>query len=144
MVKPFIATERKIAVIEALAATGIARMEIGAYVSPKEIPQMADIDDILERAELPETLRLQVLVPNGKGLERALAANIKDICWVVSVSESHNQSNVRRAVATSLDDFENAWQLHGAGVDFLRFNLATTFDCPFEGRTAEAAVGQAS
>lgn len=140
VVKPFIATTQKIAVIEALAAAGFARMEIGAYVSPKAIPQMADIGDILDAAALPDGMRLQVLVPNGKGLERALAAGVHDICWVVSVSESHNQNNVRRTVAHSLNDFENVWHGHGRDVRRLRFNLATTFDCPFEGRTAEPDV----
>ena len=140
VVKPWIATAHKIDVIEALAAAGFQRMEIGAYVSPKAIPQMADIDDILTTATLPDTMQLQVLVPNGKGLERALAAGVRDICWVVSVSDSHNQNNVRRSVEQSLNDFENAWHMHGRNVRRLRFNLATTFDCPFEGRTGEADV----
>lgn len=140
VVKPFIPTDEKIKVIEALAAAGFTRMEIGAYVSPKAIPQMADIGDILTTAKLPEGMELQVLVPNGKGLERALAAGIRDMSWVVSVSESHNQNNVRRSVEQSLNDFENVWHTHGRDVGRLRFNLATTFDCPFEGRTDEAAV----
>lgn len=143
VVKPFIATERKIAVVEALAAAGFGRMEIGAYVSPKAIPQMADIGEILSKATLPSSLRLQALVPNGKGLELALADGIREICWVVSVSESHNQSNVRRSVEQSFNDFENVWSRLGGQVGVLRFNLATTFDCPFEARTDEAAVCRA-
>jgi len=140
VVKPFIATTDKIRVIEALAAAGFRRMEIGAYVSPRAIPQMADIGAILRQANLPKDMRLQVLVPNGKGLDMALAAGNTEICWVISVSASHNQNNVRRSVEQSLNDFENVWHSHGDKVGFLRFNLATTFDCPFEGRTAEAAV----
>ncbi|MGI9409972.1 MAG: hydroxymethylglutaryl-CoA lyase [Hyphomicrobiaceae bacterium] len=140
VVKPFIPTEAKIEVIEALAKAGFQRMEIGAYVSPKAIPQMADIGDILDRATLPQDMRLQVLVPNGKGVERALDAGISEISWVVSISDSHNQNNVRRSVAQSMNDFENVWHTHGERVSVLRFNLATAFDCPFEGRTDEAAV----
>ena len=98
VVKPFIPTPQKIEVIAALAQAGFARMEIGAFVSPKAIPQMADIGEILTSAKLPQDMRIQALVPNGKGLELALAAGIRDICWVVSVSESHNRNNVRRTV----------------------------------------------
>lgn len=143
VVKPFIATDEKIRVIEALAAAGFQRMEIGAYVSPKAIPQMADLGDILARATLPETMRLQVLVPNRRGLEMALRAGVREICWVVSISESHNQNNVRRSYEESMSDFEAAWRDLGGEVALLRFNLATTFDCPFEGRTDEGAVFRA-
>jgi hydroxymethylglutaryl-CoA lyase len=138
-VKPFIPTETKIRIIEALAAAGLERMEIGSFVSPKAIPQMADIGEILKRARLPKSLRIQALVPNRKGLEAALAAGIREVGWVLSVSESHNQNNVRRSVEESFRDFEAAWKDLGENV-FLRFNLATSFDCPFEGRTPEKNV----
>ena len=71
-VKPFIATETKIALIEQLAACGFKRLEIGSFVSPKAIPQLADTGEILRRARLPEGLRIQALVPNARGLEMAL------------------------------------------------------------------------
>ena len=71
-VKPFIPTDTKIALIEELAATGIQRLEIGSFVSPKAIPQLADTGEILKRVRLPKGLRYHVLVPNAKGLEMAL------------------------------------------------------------------------
>jgi len=140
VVKPLIPTPRKIQIIEALAGCGFERMEIGAFVSPKAIPQMADIGEILTKARLPNALRRQVLVPNRKGLEQAIAAGAREVGWVVSVSESHNRSNVRRSVEESFADFEAAWAELGREVSFLRFNLATSFDCPFEGRTREENV----
>lgn len=138
-VRDFIPTDTKVRIVEALAATGVARMEIGSFVSPKAIPQMADTGEILKRAKLPESLRVQVLVPNRKGLELAKAAGVREVGWVLSVSESHNQSNVRRSVDQSFADFEEAWRELGEGLR-LRFSLATSFDCPFEGRTPEARV----
>ena len=69
-VGPFIPTEAKVRVIEALAAAGVPRMEIGSFVSHKAIPQMADIGEVLRKVRLPAALRTQVLVPNGKGLQR--------------------------------------------------------------------------
>ncbi|MEM9029845.1 MAG: hydroxymethylglutaryl-CoA lyase [Pseudomonadota bacterium] len=140
VIKPFIDTDLKVRVCEALAKSGLQRMEIGAFVSPKAIPQMADIREVLEHARLPETLRLQVLVPNRKGFEAALAAGCREICWVLSLSESHNQNNVRRSVEESFLDFERAWDEFGSQTALLRFNFATSFDCPFEGRTDEAKV----
>lgn len=140
VVKPFIPTDTKIAVIEALAEAGLRRMEIGSFVSPKALPQMADIGDILKRAKLPPGLGLMALVPNRKGLEAALAAGIKQISWVISVSETHNQNNVRRSVEQSFQDLESTWRDLGGQVELLRFNLATCFDCPFEGRTPEPKV----
>jgi hydroxymethylglutaryl-CoA lyase len=138
-VKTFIPTATKIRIIEELAAAGFHRMEIGSFVNPKALPQMADIGEILSTARLPATLRLQALVPNRQGFEAALAAGIREIGWVISVSESHNRSNVRRSVDESYRDFAEAWGALGRGV-FLRFNLATAFDCPIEGRTPEAKV----
>jgi hydroxymethylglutaryl-CoA lyase len=139
-VKPFIATDTKIALIEELAACGFEKMEIGSFVSPKAIAQMADISEILARARMPRTLVPQVLVPNRKGFEAALQHKLREIGWVISVSEAHNQSNVRRSVAQSFDDLKAAWgDLGGPHVDF-RLNLATSFDCPFDGKTDEAKV----
>ena len=76
-VKPFIATDTKIALIEGLAECGFKRLEIGSFVSPKAIAQMADTPEILNRARLPQSLRVMALVPNAKGLERALEAGVR-------------------------------------------------------------------
>ena len=139
-VKPFIATERKIAIIEELAACGVSRLEIGSFVSPRAVPQLADTAEVLKRAKVPAGLRLQVLVPNAKGLELALEAGVRDVAWVISVSESHNRANVNRSVDESFRAFEAAWAALGPVKPNLRFGLSTCFDCPWEGRVPEAAV----
>ncbi|MGI9521870.1 MAG: hydroxymethylglutaryl-CoA lyase [Hyphomicrobiaceae bacterium] len=141
-VSTFIPTPEKIAAVEMLADAGFRRVEVGAFVSPAAIAQFADIADVIDKTDSLDGLRRQVLVPNRKGVALALAAGIRDLCWVVSVSESHNLNNVRCSVEQSLINFETAWKEFGQEVDFLRFNLATTFDCPFEGRVDEAAVVQ--
>jgi len=142
-VRPFIPTERKIALIEELAACGFPRMEIGSFVSPRAVPQLADTGEILKRARLPNSLRPVVLVPNAKGLELALAAGVKEISWVISVSESHNRSNVNRTVDESFRNFEAAWAGLGRDRPKLRLGLSTCFDCPWEGRISEDAVVRA-
>ncbi len=143
-VKTFIPTERKIAVIDALAAAGFKRLEVGAFVSPKAIPQMADSAEIhgaIAARCAEQGIRLSTLVPNAIGGRRALDANVKDLVFVLSASESHNHSNVRRTITESLDDLRQVVE-HGRSVDGfkLRVNIATVFDCPYEGRTSETAV----
>jgi hydroxymethylglutaryl-CoA lyase len=142
-VKAFIPTETKIALIEELAACGFTRIEIGSFVSPKAIPQLADTPEVLKRARLPKSLRVMALVPNARGLDLALSAGVKEISWVISVSESHNRSNVNRSVDDSFRDFAAAWNGLGANKPRLRLGLSTCFDCPWEGRVPEEAVVRA-
>jgi hydroxymethylglutaryl-CoA lyase len=144
-VPPFIPTETKIALIEALAATGVPRLEIGSFVSPKALPQMADTPEILKRSRLPAGLRVMALVPNARGLASALEAGIREANWVFSVTESHNRANLKRSVEESLDDLASAWGGLAAAADQprLRVSLSTCFDCPWEGRVPEAAVVRA-
>ena len=101
---------------------------------------MADTPEILKRARLPKSLRVMALVPNAKGLERALEAGVREVAWVISVSESHNRANVHRTVDESFRDFAAAWQGLGNDRPRLRLGLSTCFDCPFEGRITEDAV----
>ncbi len=143
-IKPFIPTETKISACKALIEAGFKRLEVGAFVSPKAIPQLADTAEVhaaLAEQAVARSVRLSTLVPNTTGGRRALDAGISDLVFVLSASEAHNQSNVRRSVAASLEDLR---ELADVGRDVqgfrLRVNIATVFDCPFEGRTPEAAV----
>lgn len=139
-VKPFIATETKIALIEELAACGFSRIEIGSFISPKAIPQMSDTPEILQRVKLPKGLRVMALVPNAKGLQLARNAGVKEVAWVVSVTESHNRANVNRSTEESFTNFKAAWTELGPEKPRLRFGLSTCFDCPWEGRVPEDKV----
>jgi hydroxymethylglutaryl-CoA lyase len=141
-VVPFIATEEKIRVCRGLVDAGVRRLEAGAFVSPKAIPQMADIRQVLGAIGRPEGLRVSVLVPNAKGGLMALEEGVDEIVFVISVSEAHNRSNVRRSVDESFADL--AGLLRTAPRPFrLRLNLATCFDCPFEGRIEPERVQRA-
>lgn len=139
-VRAHIPTEAKIALVEELAACGFPRIEIGSFVSPRAVPQMADTPAVLKRARLPAGMRVMALVPNARGLDLAIGADVKEVNWVLSVSESHNRANVNRSVAESLDDFAAAWQAVGGARPRLRLSLSTCFDCPWEGRVPEEAV----
>lgn len=141
-------TEDKRHCIQSLIDAGITRMEIGSFVSPKAIPQMADIGELVAAFADRPAMRFSALVPNLKGAELALAHGIREIVFVVSVSESHNQSNVRRSVEESLADLARIVDLLGRqGNTCLRLDLGTSFDCPFEGlidwRQVNAVLDQA-
>lgn len=144
VVKTWIPTETKIQVVEALIDAGLTRIETGAFVSPKHVPQMSDTVEVHEKSNVPDGVRLSALVPNLRGAMDALTNGVKDIVYVFSVSESHNKSNVRRPVAASIAELgeliENSRDVDGF---MLRVNLATVFDCPFEGRVPEADVMRA-
>jgi hydroxymethylglutaryl-CoA lyase len=141
VVPTWIPTEIKIAVVEGLAEAGLKRIETGAFVSPKHVPQMADTAEVHERVRIPGDVRLTALIPNLRGAENALAAGVKDLAYVFSVSESHNQANVRRATADSIKELGEVIRVGRDHDDFkLRVNLATTFDCPFEGDVDPDAV----
>lgn len=130
-------TADKIRCIQALIDAGLTRIEIGSFVSPKAIPQMADIGEIVAHFVERPGMRFSALVPNLKGAELALAGGIRELVFVVSVSESHNQSNVRQSVANSLAGLANiAEKLRELGERDvrLRLDLGTSFDCPYEGR----------
>jgi len=124
-----------------LAGAGFLRIETGAFVSPKAVPQMQDTADVHKGANVPAGTRLSSLIPNVKGAELAFGAGINDLVYVFSVSESHNQSNVRRSTVNSIEELGRVIDIGKDRDDFkLRVNMATVFDCPFEGRVAEDRV----
>lgn len=128
----FIATSDKIRVIELLMGAGIRRIEITSFVHPKAVPQMRDA------AEVAGGIRRDggqcfAMTPNLKGAERAIEAGVDMLNLVVSASESHNRSNVRRSVDESLSGFPVVLELAAQAGIPVRASVATAFGCPFEG-----------
>lgn len=136
---PWIPTATKADYIRRLAAAGLRRIEIGSFVSASAIPQLRDTAELLEVAAKLPGLRPQVLVPTAKRARDAVAAGARFLVYVLSASEAHNQSNVRRSVAESAEDYARMLDALPDGVE-LRINLATAFDCPFDGRMAVEPV----
>ncbi len=130
---PWIPTETKAAYIRRLAAAGLRRIEIGSFVSATAIPQLRDTAELLEVAATLPGLRPQVLVPTAKRAHAAVEAGAGFLVYVLSASEAHNRSNVRRSVAESAEDYARMLEALPAGIE-LRINLATAFDCPFDGK----------
>jgi len=144
-----IPTEQKIELIDALARTGLRRLEVTSFVRPQVIPQLADAAQVLAGIEVPEQVSISVLVPNERGLDSALALReslggqrpaFDEVSVFLSASETHNRRNVNRSIAESLRGLEvvldraRAAGLHCEGV------ISTSFGCPYEGRVAHARV----
>ncbi|AMK20464.1 MULTISPECIES: hydroxymethylglutaryl-CoA lyase [Sphingobium] len=128
----FIPTEQKAGLVDKLYDAGVRRMEATAFVSPRAVPQMADAPELLAYCATKPGLDVQVLVPSQRQAERALAAGARHLAFVLSVSPKHNQSNVLRTPQQSVEDFRAIVALLPGGTR-IRLNLATSFDCPFDG-----------
>src|ERR1700758_1361299 len=94
-----ITTPDKVRLIEMLGRTGLRRIEVTSFVRPDVIPQLADAEQVLEAVSLPQEVAVSVLIPNERGLERALAHRdrFQEINGFLSSSETHNQKNVGRS-----------------------------------------------
>lgn len=136
---PFIPTDEKVAFVEAAHAAGLRRIEIGSFVNPAAVPQLRDTAEVLARTRGLPGLDPQVLVPNARGVALALAAGARHLVYVISASDAHNRSNVRRDTDVSIREYGEVVRDLPAGTR-LRLNLATAFDCPFDGRMDEAFV----
>lgn len=132
-VKEQIATEDKIAIIKGMIQAGVRQMEITSFVNPKWLPQMADAADVVTEIlkTAPAHFRAIALAPNKRGVENAVKAGLKNVTYVVSASESHNQKNVNRPIEKSLEELKSIKE-DFADTD-IRVSLATSFGCPFEG-----------
>lgn len=133
-----LSVDQKVELIERLVAAGVRDIEIGSFVHPKWVPQMADTDAVAARLSPADLagdngVRYWALIPNRRGLERALEAGVTHISTAISSSESHNQSNLNRSIADSLADLKDSFKLakdHGCQ---LRAYISTVFGCPYEG-----------
>lgn len=130
----FVATEDKVRLADRLSRTGITRLEVTSFVSPKAIPNLRDAAEVLAGLERVPGVRYTALVPNVRGAERALQSKVDEVNLVMSIGEQHNLANMRMTCAESLGQFAEIMRvMEGSGV-FVNGTLATTFGCPFEGR----------
>jgi hydroxymethylglutaryl-CoA lyase len=129
----FIPTETKIEIIHGLIDAGIDEVEVTSFVSPRAVPQLADAAEVMAGIDRSKGARLSVLVPNARGAERAVLAEVDEMHVFLSASESHNRKNVNRSVDESLAGFREVVRIAAdAGIP-VSGGIATSFGCPFEG-----------
>jgi hydroxymethylglutaryl-CoA lyase len=137
-------TETKIAWLEAEYAAGVRHVEVSSFVPPKLLPQLADAEQIVRYALTLPGLHVSCLIPNSRGAERGIALGVPEMNFVLSISEGHNQSNVRRGTSESVEDFRRVVQLcrerGGANRPKINCGLATAFGCTIEGDVDEDRV----
>jgi hydroxymethylglutaryl-CoA lyase len=130
-----IATADKVRLIGLLGAAGLKRIELTSFVRPDVIPQLADAEQVLASYERLEDVAYSVLIPNERGLDRALALRERfdEVNLFLSASETHNQKNVNRTIAESLQGIERV--IERALAEGLRCEgvISTSFGCPYEG-----------
>ena len=128
-----IATDDKIAFIDALSATGLPAIEITSFVNPKWIPQLADAAEVARRIQRRPGIVYSALVPNRQGLDSAIAAGMKEVAVFMSASETHNKKNVNKTIAATLQAFEETVPPALAAGLKVRAYVSTVYGCPYEG-----------
>ena len=125
--------EAKVRLIQALSACGLSRIEIGSFVRPDWIPQLADTDQVAQRLQRRAGLRYSALVPNRTGLDRAVSSGLREVAVFMSSSEAHNQKNTNKSIAESLEHFSAIVPAAKAQGLFVRAYLSTVWGCPYQG-----------
>lgn len=128
-----LSVDQKVALVEGLVAAGLTDIEVGSFVHPKWIPQMADTAEVVRRLQPVEGVRYWVLVPNERGLDSALQAGATHAAFFVSSSETHNMKNINRTIDDALDTIDGLLERATAAGMVTRGYISTVFGCPYEG-----------
>src|ERR1700689_4488059 len=137
--KTRVSVEARVAFIEALLGAGLHTVEVGAFVSPKAIPQMVGSDEVLRRVSRLSG-EFHVLVPNEKGYEAARAAGAKVIAVFGSASEGFSHANINCSIAESIERFKPVIARARADGIKVRGYVSCVLGCPFEGEIKPEAA----
>ncbi len=137
--KNFVPTDKKINFIKKLKEAGLSEIEITSFVSPKWVPQMKDASTIAPIFQ-PDTCRNIVLVPNQKGLEKALQADCRSVALFIGVSDTFNQKNINKNTEEAVQTLLPLIQQLKQQECFIRTCISTAFYCPYEGKINERDV----
>ena len=136
-----IPTETKIALIDALSEAGLPVIEATSFVNPKAVPQLADADEVMKRIRRRPGVRYPVLIPNQRGLDRAIVSGVDAIALFTSATEAFCQANIRCSIDESFERFAPVVEQALAAKMWLRGYVSVAFDCPYSGPVApEAAI----
>jgi hydroxymethylglutaryl-CoA lyase len=138
--KTFVSVEARVAFIEALLAAGLDTIEVGAFVSPKAIPQMVGSDQVLRAVDHHPDAEFHVLVPNEKGYDAARAAGARVIAVFASASEGFSRANINCSVAESIERFKPVVARAKADGIKVRGYVSCVLGCPYDGEVKPQAV----
>jgi hydroxymethylglutaryl-CoA lyase len=132
----FVPTEQKIALINRLSRAGYAKIEVSSFTSPKAIPMLADAEAVMQGIDRVPGVDYTALIPNLKGAERALNIGVDEFNLVMSVSEAHNQANLKMSCEDSFKGLSTVIDLAHANNTAVNISLSTSFGCPMSGMTS--------
>lgn len=138
--KQFVLTDDKIELINRLSDTGITYIEVTSFVNPKWIPQLADAIEVAKSIQRKNEITYAALVPNERGLQGALEANIDEVSVFMSASESHNKSNINKSISNTFPVLKSVITEALLAGKTVRGYVSTVFGCPFEGVVSIDAV----
>ena len=137
-----VATDVKVAFVDALSAAGLPVIEATAFVSPKAIPQLADGEEVFRRIGKRPGVRYPVLVPNEKGLDRAEAAGVREIAVFTAASETFNRKNINASIDESFARFAPVIRRARTAGMRVRGYVSCVFGCPYEGTIAPPSAAR--
>jgi hydroxymethylglutaryl-CoA lyase len=135
-----VSLDAKLHYIDLLADAGLRAIEATSLVRPDAIPQLADADDLLARLDRRPGVRYPVLVPNARGLERAIRAGVDAICLFTAATDGYARHNIRMSIDESLAAFRPIAEEGRRRSWWMRGYVSTAFGCPYEGEVDAAAV----
>lgn len=138
--KVAVSVATKLELITRLSEAGLSTIEVGSFVSPKRVPQMADTDQVMRGLAHGSGIRYPVLVPNEEGMVTALAAGAREIAVFASASETFSQKNVNCSIEQSVERFRPVVEMAKANGVAVRGYVSCVLGCPYEGEVSVNAV----
>ena len=139
-IKQEIPTQDKVKIINLLSASGLTRIEATSFTHPKWIPQLKDSAEVIRQIAKRPDVTFSALIPNEKGLDRAIECGVQEVVFVISASDALNRSNFNKPVAASLEELSSLGQKARSYNIRLRGAVAASFGCPFEGNISPEKV----
>lgn len=126
--------------VDLLTEAGLPAIEVGSFVSPGAVPQLSDTEEVFRRIHRASGVRYPALVPNERGLDRAIAAGVREIAVFTAASETFNQRNIRAGIDESIERFQPVVARAREEGIRVRGYVSTAFGCPYEGEISPEAV----
>jgi isopropylmalate/homocitrate/citramalate synthase len=133
-------TDDKIRLVEILAQSGLTDIEVSSFVSPARVPQLADADELFSRVSRRPGVRYWALVPNQRGLDRALAARVDGVALFTAASDAFAQKNIGKSIEESLVEYSKVAAQAKSARMRIRGYVSTAFVCPYSGPVEPSAV----
>ena len=130
----------KVALVDALSSVGFRRIEVASFVSPRWVPQMAGSEEVMAGIARVNGVRYGALVPNVRGFEAAMRANVDEVAVFASASEGFSRANINASIAESLERFQPVMKMAKGLRVPVRGYVSCVTDCPYDGAVAPEAV----